>query len=369
MNQSSFDSFSPGQNFIIKEKWRKYNFSIKIRKIEIIAPGRLHFSLFDYKKMNPPIPGGGGIGISTDTATVSVCMEYNAEAQDFHITELPPSAQHMALLFLNLLDHNGRGISTSLVFSNNYQHCGLGSNISLNTATFFGLNAIFGNPFSNEEAFEIITSNYIESNGNSQINWGFDTGVGAASIIYGGFVLVDKNCHLKGRIIAEDNPFYTVVAKGNMSTLACKRYFELGIVEHGETGKTEVITNQEFGIKHQKIYGEKLHYYVSNKLINCFNQKSISLLRDVIWELNDYGTFKRMQLSYKEDVLIRFQSMCKENGAFFCGITSAGPSMFALTENLEIAHAIKDEIEKSFSDYFSLPSIGNAGTTISIKYF
>jgi homoserine kinase len=76
-----------------------------------------------------------------------------------------------------------------------------------------------------------------------------------------------------------------------------------------------------------------------------------------------------MQLSYKEDVLIRFQSMCKENGAFFCGITSAGPSMFALTENLEIAHAIKDEIEKSFSDYFSLPSIGNAGTTISIKYF
>ena len=40
-------------------------------------------------------------------------------------------------------------------------------------------------------------------------------------------------------------------------------------------------------------------------------------------KLNDIGTFKRMQMSYRPDVMLDFEARSKTAGAIYSGISSA----------------------------------------------
>jgi len=82
----------------------------------------------------------------------------------------------------------------------NKEHKGYGSNVSLRTTLFIALNNLFNNPFNEYEIFEILTNNYFENYDDNYLIRGFETGVGTASLIFGGIVLVDANCNYIGNI-------------------------------------------------------------------------------------------------------------------------------------------------------------------------
>jgi predicted sugar kinase len=360
-DKTLFDDFMPGKNFCIKDKWAKKSMIVH-RHVEVVSPGRIHFSLFDYTYMRPPMPGGGGLGISTGVFTNKVVLKSGVKGAN--IDHLPPAAQHVFMLFKALLGYELDDISVMLESKIPYSHSGYGSNVTLNTSIFWGLNAMFNYPFSKDEAFAVLTHNYIESSGVQKIHWGFDTGVGEAALLYGGFVLVDERCKKVTNVSVPE--LYTVIAKGNMATLACEDYICRGLVENGETGAVEAQINEEVGMVHQHKYGKALKKFLDETLMPTFENDDYAGLCRHIWALNDLGTFKRMQMSYKKDTMLDFEAAAKSNGAVYCGISSAGPSMFAIMADPVKAAEFKTEIENNFSDYFELVDVGSAGRGVLV---
>lgn len=356
-----FDGFMPGLNFCIRKEWPRKS-KITNPRVNVASPGRIHFSLFDYNYMRPPLPGGGGIGISTGVFTNNVFLEAGKPSSS--IAHLPPAAQHIFMLFKTLSGYDRDDISVEVGSKIPYAHSGYGSNVTLNTSLFWGLNAMFGYPFTREEAFSILTHNYIESTDDTKVHWGFDTGVGEAVLLYGGFVLIDETCKFVNNVSVPE--LYTVVAKGNMANLACEDYICRGLLEHGETGEVEARINEEVGMVHQRRYGAALKSFLDEKLIPIFKADDYESLCNEIWRLNDLGTFKRMQLSYKQELMLAFEETAKSKGAIYCGISSAGPSMFGIMNDCEKAEAFKMEIEKNFNRYFELATIGPAGQAITV---
>ncbi|MBI9089222.1 MAG: hypothetical protein JEZ12_08400 [Desulfobacterium sp.] len=332
-------------------------------RVDVVSPGRIHFSLFDYNHMRPPLPGGGGIGISTGAFTNNVVLQSGMKGSA--IDHLPPAAQHIFMLFKALLGYERDDISVAVNKKMPYSHCGYGSNVTLNTSLFWGLNAMFNYPFTREEAFAILTHNYIESTDDKKVHWGFDTGVGEAVLLFGGFVLIDERCKFVNSVSVPE--LYTVIAKGNMAALACEDYISRGLVENGETGSVEAQINEEVGMVHQLKYGKSLKAFLDEQLIPIFEADDYEGLCRRIWTLNDLGTFKRMQMSYKREVMLGFEEAAMSKGAIYCGISSTGPSMFGIMDNAAKAAEFKKEIEERFSAYFEFPTIGPAGHALTVS--
>ncbi|MCP4117656.1 MAG: hypothetical protein GY737_20115 [Desulfobacteraceae bacterium] len=363
-DEKLFDSFSPGRNFCLRDEWLRKSM-IAGPRVEVVSPGRIHFSLFDYDYMRPPLPGGGGIGISTGAFTNNVVLESGVKGAA--IDHLPPAAQHIFLLFKALLGYDRDDISVAVDSKMPYSHCGYGSNVTLNTSIFWGLNAMFNYPFTREEAFSILTHNYIESSDDKTVHWGFDTGVGEAVLLYGGFVLIDETCTRVDSVTVPD--LYTVIAKGRMASLACEDYISRGLVENGETGSVEAQINEEVGMVHQRKYGKLLKTFLDEELKPVFEADDYGGLCRQIWKLNDLGTFKRMQMSYKKEIMLAFEAAAKSKGAIYCGISSTGPSMFGIMENAAKAEEFKKELEDRFGEYFEFPAIGPAGQALTVSTF
>ncbi len=354
-----FEPFNPGENFNIREHWIR-SAKPEFKNVSVKTPARIHFSLFDYTKMNPPRPGGGGIGISTSVFKTNITLNVDGSNKAEH--NLPPSTRHNILLFEKLTDYKIDNVHIQAAADVPYSHHGYGSNVVVNTSIFYGLNVLFGKPFSDHEIFEILTYNYVENTDDTKVHWGFDTGVGEACLIFGGFVLVDENGKFIGNI--EVGEFYSVMAKGNMANIALPDYLKRGLAMGGETGLVEAKINEEVGMLHQKEFGDQIKEFLRKEMEPAFVNKNKEQLFKIIWRLNDIGTFKRMQMSYRPDVMLDFEAKSKAAGTVYSGISSAGPSMFALFHEKEKAESLKSDLTETLSQYFDNFRVGQAGEKI-----
>ena len=138
--------FLPGENFSLREPWKRPA-TPKFKSVDIAAPARLHFSLFDYTKMKPPSPCGGGVGISTSVFKTKINISVDDSRR--RNNNLPPSTRHIVLLFEKLADYNKDNVHIQITSEVPYSHHGYGSNVALNTSIFYGLNVLLANPFQN----------------------------------------------------------------------------------------------------------------------------------------------------------------------------------------------------------------------------
>jgi hypothetical protein len=362
VSEDVFESFMPGRNLVIRKEWRR-TAAVVSPAVTVTAPGRLHFSIFDYLQMRPPLPGGGGIGISTGIFENIIALSVGfpgAERQ-----HIPPSARHIFLLFRALLGNDLDDIAIEVRTHIPHTHCGFGSNVTLNTGIFWGLNAIFGYPFTREEAFTILTHNYVESTDEHHVHLGFETGVGEAALLFGHVVLVDEICRFVDAIPAPE--LFSVVAKGRMSTLAYDDYIQRGLVAAGETGAVEARINEEVGMVHQREFGPALNQYLFEELVPVFRAGDYPGLCARINRLNDLGTFKRMQHSYRKDVMLAFERTGRELGALYCGISSAGPALFGLMPDRARAEQFRKVIERDFAEHVERVLIGPAGRPLEVR--
>ncbi|MGR3219885.1 MAG: hypothetical protein ACUZ8H_08725, partial [Candidatus Anammoxibacter sp.] len=274
----------------------------------------------------------------------------------------PPSTKHNILLFENLVNYKKNNVHIQTTSDVPYSHHGYGSNVVLNTSIFYGLNILFGKPFSEHDIFEILTHNYVENTDDTKVHWGFDTGVGEACLLFGGFVLVNETGKFIGNI--EVGEFYSLMAKGNMANIALTDYLKRGLAVKGETGLVEAKINEEVGMLHQKQYGDQIKEFLRKELEPIFVNKDKDQLFEKIWRLNDLGTFKRMQRSYRPDVMLDFEARSKAAGAVYAGISSAGPSMFALFKEKEKGESLKNNLTETQSKYFDNYRVAQAGEKI-----
>ena len=138
--------FQPGQRLHLRPEWKRKAEPL-YAQARVSAPGRLHFCVFDFSKMAPGL-GGGGLGISTNTAGNEIVVSVGKSGAQ---GDLAPSGQHLLELFKQAVGYGKDDISIVVPERIAHFHGGFGSNVTFNTAVMAGLNAVFGSPFSVQE--------------------------------------------------------------------------------------------------------------------------------------------------------------------------------------------------------------------------
>ena len=222
---------------------------------------------------------------------------------------------------------------------------------------------MFGNPYTPMEIYKILTNNYVENNDNGKIYFGFDTGLGEAAILFGGFVLVDINGKYVGNI--KDQNLWTITAVANKKKFFLKKEYQNK--KQNKSRETETLeTTPEKITDFQKQNNRKL-YKLQGNLIEYFKIQDKANFYRNIWDINKLGCFDYMRSKFPYGILDKFINVSKENEALFAGISSAGPSMFALARDINKAINIKQKLENELCSYFSDFNVGKASEKIKYK--
>ena len=352
--------FEPGTSFHVRDEWRRPARPVH-RRARVRSPGRLHFQVIDFTKMQPMTPGGGGLGISTTTGTSEVEITVGAEGGAPF-----PTAKHLLALFKHMVGYEGDDIRVEVPSRIRQVHSGYGSNVTFNTALVAGLNALFGSPFSVPEMWEILTQNFVENAPDERrVYWGLDTGVGEAAVLYGGLVWVDEHARYVGSATAR---LWVATATGDPKQLAHDRLREVGRVAEigvGDVEEHDVLYNE--CLRYQREWGDRLLHFLEHRLKPHLLRDDALGLLSLGWEMNAVGNHRVQELIWRPDVLRDTAETVREAGGLYCTMSSAGPSIFGLAETEETAHRVREALEARFGDLFSNFQVGRAGEKLRIE--
>ena len=351
------DFFAPGEHLFIRDAWRRPA-APKHRRARVWTPGRLHFNVIDFFKMQPRYAGAGGFGFSTSGVTQEVEVSLGGGESD-----APPTAHHLARLFCELVGHDPADVSIRALSRIGHVHGGFGSNVTFNTAVLGALNALFGTPFSIPEQWDMLTTNFVENadDGSPRIYWGMDTGVGEACLQSGGLVWVDEHARLVGN--ADTTGLWVVTAAGDMAQLASERVrsFQVDKGEHGVGGMDERESVVTICFDYQREYHDRVLHFLEHRMKPAILRNDARAFLAQGWELNEIGTYKVMEVLWRKDVLEGMLRVARENGALYSMMSSAGPSVFAVAEGQPAAERIRAALESRFSDLYTGFAVGEAG--------
>jgi len=355
--------FLPGANLTVLPHWERKAMPIYDRA-DISVPGRLHFAVFDFLQMAPGF-GGGGLGVSTSTVGHHVIVSRTSAGEGGCDV---PSGRHMLELFKRTVGYEGNDILISRAKSIKYKHSGFGSNVSYNTATMAGLNALFGSPLSPHDMWEMITRNYVENCKDEQhVYFGLETGVGEACLFFGGLVWVDEQ-HGNGRFLGNLNSenLWVTTAVGNYETLATD-----ALRAHGEgadmSGTTEAGFVPSHFVEWQKRYGASWRKFIEKKLRPALHRNNLFEFLSHGWELNSMSNMKVLEGIFRTDVMREFDEIMQSEGALYAGMSSAGPGFYAFSDSEEKGKYLAEVMAEKFSGFMSEMSVARAGQKLAIE--
>lgn len=365
MNQVRKDTagnFLPGNNITQLPHWQRKAQPV-YPTAQVTVPGRLHFAVFDFTQMAPGL-GGGGVGVSTSTVGHQVVVSRAAEGAGGCDV---PSGQHMLELFKKTVGYEKNDIRITRAKSIKHKHSGFGSNVSYNTATLAGLNALFGSPFSPQDMWEMITQNYVENAKDDQnVYFGLETGVGEACLFFGGLVWIDEQ-HGNGRFLGNLNSenLWVTTAVGNYDTLATE-----ALRSHGKDADMSGATEAGFVFTHfmewQKKYGTQWRAFIEKKLRPALYRNDLFSFLKLGWELNSISNMKVLEGIFETKVLREFDETMQREGALYAGMSSAGPGFFAFSDSEEAGRKLAAVMEGRFSKYMGGMTVARAGEKMSI---
>lgn len=148
------------------------------------VPCRTHLSVLDMRRFSPGRPGGGGVGHALGLmarATAEPSDEWRIES------ERPRVVEHIARVVASAAGYDG-ALRVSAQ-DHGIRHLGLGSTSALMTAVAVAANHSLGRPFDSRDIRLLVGDNFAEDHRDGVIP-GFETGVGPAVGLYGGFVVM-----------------------------------------------------------------------------------------------------------------------------------------------------------------------------------
>jgi predicted sugar kinase len=354
--------FLPGANLTVLPHWERKAVPV-YERAEVSVPGRLHFAVFDFTQMAPGF-GGGGLGVSTSTVGHQVIVSrITSGAGGCDV----PSGRHMLELFKRTVGYDRDDICIARARSIKHKHSGFGSNVSYNTATLAGLNALFGSPLSPNDMWEMITRNYVENAKDVEhVYFGLETGVGEACLFFGGLVWVDEK-HGNGRFLGNLNSerLWVTTAVGNYDTLATET-----LRAHGDDADMSGTTEAGFVPTHfmewQKRYGDAWRTFIEKKLRPALHSNDVFAFLKHGWELNSMSNMKVLEGIFRTDVMREFDDTMQREGALYAGMSSAGPGFYAFSDSEEQGRHLAGVMAGRFSKYMSEMAVARAGQKLSI---
>ena len=174
----------------------------------VTVPSRIHLTVLDMNRFSPGKPGGGGIGFALQiysNATVS-CTSGKTVIDSSRALLI----EHLVAAFKAITGYTGGfDIRTG---AHGKEHVGLGSTCTIASAVVSAMNEALGRPLTYTNIRRLIGHNYVEeTNEPGLLAFGFETGVGAATSIYGGMnVLGDQLTHVYQHSFAEDKNVFII---------------------------------------------------------------------------------------------------------------------------------------------------------------
>lgn len=338
-NELNQQVFAPGFRQQIFEEWKRIA-EPKHGAVKTKSPGRLHFGIWNYDKLKIGVPGGGGLGLSTSISECVVTVKLKSNQKTLLHTNT--SGQHWAMLFCKLVGFDHKLISVDVQKKIEPAHIGLGSNVVLNTSILKSLNIMFGEPFTDLELCEIEKFNYVETAGKLLLEKGCDSGLGAPATLFGGLVVVDESGSFVDSI-STDSLFVVVVITVNPAISSVSERDSSDLRSIWEARKNDL----------QDVY--------RNQLLPAIELKDLEECLIAARECNEIWFKEFGAYVHGRSFINHFEKMAFNSGALLAGMTSEGPSVYAIMEDRSKAEEFAVQVRNSFGGMIKETMIGKTG--------
>ncbi len=327
------EEFEPGQkNFILPLEAMgvapRTVTEFQEREVEVTVPARLHATVLDMNRFNLNHPGGGGIGIG-------IAVYFHARVRTIKEPEIrvsgerTPIMKHFGHIFKSLLGYPG-GFEIEL-YDHKRRHVGLGSTCGSMTAVSIGLNEVLGRPFTGWEIRRIIGYHSCEESpsGNGYLMPAFETGIGAMVGVNGGWVLASDDLALIYRIPLPDTR--AIVFIPDVPSLAD----EYTGKETAAESEVELLMRRARQLDAAQV-GTKARIVLLD-MLPAMLRGDLKAMGDALFDICYVGS-KRAECEQHGSggsPIYRYINAFRDMGIEVAGMSSVGPTIFALTQKPE----------------------------------
>ena len=317
------------------------------REVKVKVPARLHPTVLDMNCFNLNRPGGGGVGVSIAVyfhATVKTIEEPEIRATG----ERGLIVEHFGHIFKNLLGYEG-GFEIDLM-DHKRRHVGLGSSIGSMCAICIGINEVLGRPFHGWELRRIMGYHSCEESPMTEgcLLPAFETGIGAMVGINGGWVVASDDLVMVQRAPLPDTKVLVFIpeVKSLEDEFQGKETSAESEVEL-LLRRARTLDNMQTGAKARLVLFDMIPAMIRGDLKGIGDALfDISYLGSKRAECEQHGAYGTPIYS--------FINAFREMGIEIAGMSSVGPTIFALTQ--------KEDAYRRARSY--LDSLGVAETRI-----
>ncbi|NLD46078.1 MAG: sugar kinase [Clostridiaceae bacterium] len=328
------EEFEPGEkNFIIPlERFGvapRTVSEVVEREVEITVPARLHPSVLDMNRFNLDRAGGGGIGIG-------VKIYFHAKVKSLREPVIIVNGErtliieHFCHIFKELLNYPG-GFEIEL-YDHKRRHVGMGSSAGSMCAVCIGINEVLGRPFTGRELRRILGYHSCEESatGNGYLIRAFETGIGAMVGVNGGWVLGTDDLELVYRIDLPDTKVIIFIP-------------DVPSLESEFIGKETAAESEAELLLRRARYLDSMQSCIKSQIIlmnmlPAMIKRDLKSMGDAMFDLSFLGS-KRAECeqhgSYGAPIY-NYISNFREIGAEVAGMSSVGPTIFALTRKQDV---------------------------------
>lgn len=321
-----------------------------MRHVKVTTPARLHFGLIDLNGALGRIDGGIGIAINDPTFELIAKPSHRIEIESWQY-----GARAHAILERLQSKHHFRGLHVEFV-SEIPAHSGFGSGTQLALALGQAVNTLYDLNLSVPElAFAVAR--------------GGTSGIGVAAFDQGGFVLDGGHSYPERK-----SSFLPSSAVGNVPPPPILlRYpfpsWDLLIVSPNckhISGKAEVNPFQTL-CPQPRSTAEQLSHIILMKLLPAIHEENLHAFGDAINRIQTFG-WKKVEIDAQRGVLQETLDFLRDIGAIGAGVSSWGPAIFAVGENLPALHrkteAFLDSLPDGGSCFITQPN--NVGARVEL---
>ncbi len=299
------------------------------REVKVKVPARLHPTVLDMNCFNLNRPGGGGVG-------VSIAVYFHATVKTIEEPEIRTSGerglivQHFAHIFKKLLGYEG-GFEISLM-DHKRRHVGLGSSIGSMCAICIGMNEVLGRPFTGWELRRIMGYHSCEESPMTEgcLLPAFETGIGAMVGINGGWVVASDDLVMVQRVALPNTKVLVFIP-------------EVKSLEDEFQGKeTSAESEVELLLRRARTLdgmqaGAKAQIVLFN-MIPAMIRGDLKGIGDALFDISYLGS-KRAECEQHGSFgapIYSFINAFREMGVEIAGMSSVGPTIFALTQKEDV---------------------------------
>ncbi len=321
--------FNPGEN--IKLLGNKIKPKLAYRSVACKFPIRIHMTPVDCNRFAYGKPGGGGIGFAVNSDNYLKIKFSNEQKINGPKNKLK-IIEHCIKIAQDLFN-------TDINFSVDLQfdpiikeHSGFGSSAITMTTILSCFNQLYGNPLDNNMLRRLIGNNFVEQSDN-MLSLGLETGVGPQVVLHGGIAVLTDDL----RVIYSGSflPEYHVALVDSMGQ-------RLPFDGPERDSELSDAFYQDSSFRFIK------SYMILMDLIPALYRNDVKDISKFLWPIQFGGCHISMLSDYIDfgSEILSTMTFFKQNHIHLVGMSSVGPTIYAIHEDKEYLNSICEKIGK-----------------------